>query len=70
MNRQPINSSNIESAGYDEETQVMEVAFLNGGVYRYSNVPKSVWEAFLNGNTPGEYFYHFIRLLYPYYRVW
>ena len=69
MNKQPIASSNIFEAGYDEKEQLMEVDFINGGIYRYTNVPKSVWEAFLAANTPGEYFYHFIRSSYPYYQI-
>lgn len=66
---QHIPSSNIDDAGYDEKTQVMEVSFLNGGTYRYSNVPKHVWDAFLAANTPGQYFYHNIRSSYPYIRI-
>lgn len=70
MDRQAINSANIASAGYDEESQIMEVEFDQGGaIYQYHNVPKSVWEAFLNGNTPGQYHYHFIRSTYLYVRV-
>ena len=71
MNRQPIHSENIASAGYDEETQTMEVEFdQKGAVYRYRNVPKSEWDNFLNGQpSPGKYFYHHIRSSYPYFQV-
>lgn len=66
MDMQPISSSNLDSAGYDEAEQIMEVSFLNGGTYRYYNVPKDVWEEFLVANTPGQYFYHHIRTSYTY----
>lgn len=70
MNMQPIQSENIDAAGYDEETQTMEVAFDKGPVYRYSNISKGEWEAFLHGKpSPGKYFYHHIRTRYPYVRI-
>jgi hypothetical protein len=38
MNRDPIASTSIVSAGYDEATQTLEVEFLNGTIYQYYNV--------------------------------
>lgn len=66
---QHIESSNLDEAGYDEKTQILEASFLNGGTYRYYGVPKHVWEEFLAGNTPGQYFYHNIRTSYTYIRI-
>ena len=41
MERQHVNSSNLESVGYDPTTQTLEIEFLNGGLYQYSGVPES-----------------------------
>ena len=35
MERQPISSSNIISAGYDPDTQTLELEFKNGVVWQY-----------------------------------
>ena len=42
IDRYPVESSNIVSAGYDAETRTLEVEFSNGGVYRYGDVPSDV----------------------------
>ena len=40
MNRTPVRSSNIASAGYENGT--LKIAFFNGGVCQYFNVPKHI----------------------------
>lgn len=42
MDRTPVKSSNVRAIGYDPETQVMEVEFSNGSIYRYYDVPDMV----------------------------
>lgn len=64
----PVNSSNIEAAGYDGTDAV--VRFQNGGQYRYKGMPVSVWEAweatFDDPDTSsGKYFHANIRNAYP-----
>src|ERR1700760_2274335 len=41
----PVESSCIDSVGYDNE--VLEVRFNNGGVYRYFEVPAKLYRQFL-----------------------
>ena len=68
--RQDIPSENLESAGYDEANETLEVEFLHSGeIYRYTNISLGVFDAMLGASTPGQYFYHFIRKSYPYYRI-
>ena len=43
MKRQHVESSNIESIGYDERSQTLEIEFLNGGVYQYFDVPVNMY---------------------------
>ncbi len=43
----PITSDNVTRAGYDSATRTMTVEFRSGGVYEYSPVPATVWEAFV-----------------------
>jgi hypothetical protein len=43
----PIQSDNVQSAGYDATTQTMTVLFDSGGLYQYYSVPASLWEDFV-----------------------
>ena len=56
MNRTPVSSSNLSSVGYDEDTQVLEVEFNNGGIYQYFGVPAAVYEGLMNAVSHGQYF--------------
>ena len=70
MNREPVQSSNLASVGYDISTSVLEVEFLNGSVYQYYGVPAQVHEGLMNAGSKGSYFYQNIRNGgYPFSRV-
>ncbi|WP_132833697.1 KTSC domain-containing protein [Sphingomonas sp. PP-CC-3G-468] len=55
MQRQSVSSSNIASIGYDEPTSLLEVEFLNGGIYHYFNVPSFVYEQLISAPSHGIY---------------
>ncbi len=55
MDRNPVVSSNIRSAGYDSETHIFEVEFINGSVYQYYNVPEYIFSGFINAASKGNY---------------
>ena len=40
MERKPISSSNIVSAGYDPVQQIIEIEFKNAVVWQYPNFPE------------------------------
>lgn len=66
IKRQTIKSSTIESAGYDEPSRTLEIAFKNGrgqinAVWRYSPITEDAWKAFLNADSQGKYFHANIR---------
>ena len=42
MDRQPVDSSNLNSVGYSAETETLEIQFRHGGVYEYFEVPPAV----------------------------
>lgn len=62
MNRKNVVSSNIHSIGYSEGT--LEIEFLNGGIYQYSNVPEIVYTALINADSHGRYFNAYIKNSY------
>ncbi len=65
MNREYVDSSNIESVGYDESTQTLEIEFKRGDVYEYSGVPENVFIELKGASSVGGYFNKNIRNDYP-----
>lgn len=67
--RTPVASSSIASVGYDGEANELELAFHSGGVYRYDDVPRDVYEGMLGADSKGRYFHDEIRGRFDYRRV-
>lgn len=61
MERVPVISSNIVSAGYDAESQTLEIEFKGGTVYQYYSFPQTEFDAFLGANSKGSHFHAFIK---------
>ncbi len=52
ITRYPLKYSQLtQSVGYDEEHEVMDIAFTSGGIYRYYNVPLSFYESVITRNN-------------------
>jgi hypothetical protein len=66
MQRQAVNSSNLRSVGYDQSDKILEIEFHSGGVYRYDNVPHSVFQDLMDAPSHGKYFHAHIKGVYPY----
>lgn len=66
---QAFTSSNIQSARYDEAAQVLEITFLNGGVYEYYGVGERVAAGFEQAESKGGYLAASIKGHYRYSRV-
>ena len=66
MDRQPIQSSNLRSIGYDQNTNILEIEFHSGGVYQYFNVPESIYLALMKAVSKGTYFHDHIKEHYRY----
>lgn len=64
MRRVTVESSCIDSVGYDNE--VLEVRFNNGGVYRYFEVPAQLYRQLLAAESKGRFFNAHIRDDYSY----
>ena len=61
MERVAVRSRDIAIVGYDPETQILEIAFRNGGVYRYSGVPVNVHQSLMSAPSHGTYFNQTIK---------
>ncbi len=69
MQRTQVTSSNIQSIGYDENTQTLEVEFKNGGTYQYFDVPKHEFDALMSASSHGQYLAANIKGKYRYSKV-
>ena len=68
MERQEVDSSNIDAVGYDETTQTLEIEFRNR-VYQYEDVPEDVYEGLMGADSIGGFFHECIRDVYPCSRI-
>lgn len=59
MNRTPVSSNCIASVGY--ENGALEIAFVDGGVYQYFNVPKHIYPDLISAASKGQYFHDHIK---------
>ena len=72
MKREPVQSSNLKSVGYDVDTQILEIEFHDGRIYQYSDVPEYEYERLMTARSHGKYFAKEIKKYpgrYPYVRV-
>ncbi len=57
----PVKSSNVESVGYDPETQVLEAKFKHGGTYSYQGVPPQKYQALMAAQSIGKHLHQYIK---------
>lgn len=55
MQRQPVRSRMIASIGHDAATNILELEFVGGELYRYYAVPASVAAALLASDRIGAF---------------
>lgn len=60
MERVYVNSSNLISVRYDEETQILELEFKNG-IYQYYDVPDEIYEWLMAAQSHWKYFINSIK---------
>jgi hypothetical protein len=65
----PVESSNIEAAGYRKRDSLLVVRFKTGSVYEYRQVPQEVYTNFLSAESKGKYFYRNIRDAYDFEKI-
>jgi hypothetical protein len=57
MDRLLVNSSNLVSVGYDAAAQTLEVEFQSGNIYKYFDVPETVYQSLMTADSKGEFFH-------------
>lgn len=66
MDRERVDSSSLNSVGYDAGSETLEVEFKNGGVYRYLEVPEDEWRSLRTAESKGSYLNTHIKPSYRY----
>lgn len=61
MERQRVSSSNLHSVGYDLPSMALEIKFVSGGIYQYSNVPEERYLGLMRAASKGGYFASYIK---------
>jgi hypothetical protein len=65
-----VNSTNIDSVGYNADTQTLTVKFKGSGqIYEYLNVPQTLYEGLMTAESKGKYINDNIRSQFTYRRV-
>jgi hypothetical protein len=65
MHRLSVESSAIESIGYDARSRTLEVEYAGGRVYHYLGVPPGAYELLLRAESHGAFVNRRIK---PFYR--
>ena len=58
---EPVKSSNILKMGHDPSTDSAYVEFRNGGVWRYRNVSRAIYDEWKKSGSVGSYHAMFIK---------
>jgi hypothetical protein len=61
MKRVAVDSSGIQTVGYDPGKKILEVEFINDHVYRYQNVPELLYFRLMKASSIGAFFNKKIR---------
>ena len=69
MKMTSVDSSSIESIGYDEDSETLQVEFKNGGIYQYFDVPEDIFVALRDAESVGRYLVTKIKGSYRYSKV-
>ena len=59
--RQPVDSTAIAKIGYSKRWRILEIEFVNGTVYRYLDVPPTVYRDLMSAESKARFYYFNIR---------
>ncbi|HEX8372586.1 MAG TPA: KTSC domain-containing protein [Chthoniobacterales bacterium] len=61
-----VDSETMRSVGYDAKEQLLQIEFVSGKLYQYSNVPAAVYQRLLGAESKGGFFNAAIKDSYPF----
>ena len=54
--RQPVQSTAIAKIGYSKRRHILEIEFVNGGVYRYLDVPPAIYRGLMSAGSKAQFY--------------
>ncbi len=69
IKREPVTSSGLAAVGYSRRLRALEVEFRDGSVYRYREVPRSLYRDFLAAESKARFYNRHVRRKFPSVRV-
>jgi KTSC domain len=54
--RQPVQSTAIAKLGYSKRHHILEIEFVNGAIYRYFDVPVSVYRELMSAESKARFY--------------
>jgi hypothetical protein len=54
--RQPVESTAIAKIGYSKRRHILEIEFVNGSVYRYLDVPVTVYRDLMSSESKARFY--------------
>jgi len=63
--RQPVHSHALAAVGYSRRLHALEVEFVNGAIYRYSNVPPEIYRDLLGAPSKAQFYDANVRGHFP-----
>jgi KTSC domain len=61
IRRECVASRAIAAIGYSKRLQILDIEFLNGAIYRYEEVPRSVYHELMEADSKAHYFHQHIK---------
>lgn len=61
MERKEVDSSNINSVGYSEEKELLEIEFNTGKVYQYEGIEPKLASDLISAESVGKFFHEHIK---------
>lgn len=69
MNRKTAHPTYIFAAGYDQNTNTLEVELQSGAVFQYYDLPQKIYDEFEKAKSKTRYYNSNIRDVYAFSRV-
>lgn len=69
MERQQVNSSEIQSIGFEPLKRTLEIEFTTGEIIQYYNVPEKIYQGLMRTESHFKYFNALIKNFYKSCRV-
>lgn len=63
--RQPVHSHALAAVGYSKRLRALEVEFISGAIYRYSNVPPQIYRGLLSAASKAQFYDTNVRGHFP-----